>query len=419
MQENAMPAAPDQPLAKFPRTFYVANVIELLERFGHYGMYIGLSLYLTSVVKMTDIQSGDTLGNFRLIGSLSPLVCGAIADRITFRRSLILAFCLYAFAYASLYFFPMPMLATLALFAAGIAGGFLKPVIMGTVTRTSPPGRQRDGFAIFYRMVNTGSVCGKVLAYGTRALFSLRHVMVNSVVASFGALLLAIFAYKEPERGRAEENEGAKEGFGELLRGYAQAFKNPKLVVLLLLMSGYYFMIEQFYMTLPKYVIRHIDAKAPLELITLVNPLCIAIFQGHIAKLTRHLKPVTAMTLGMFIGGLSMLLMGIIPGILGACISAAVFACAEMTFSPRFFDSVASFAPPGRAGLYMGLTFVPSAIGAKIGGLASGRMIAAWMPEVGPRFPLYIWGSYALLGAASGVLMLVVSRFFTLGPKEE
>ncbi len=410
-----------QPKQPFPRPFYVANVLELLERFGHYGMYIGLSIYLTSVVKMNDAQTGDTLGNFRFVGSLSPIVCGAIADRITFRRSFLLAFTLYAFAYASLYFYPSIFMAPVALTAAGFAGGFLKPVVLGTVRRTSPEGRQREGFAIFYRMVNAGSVFGKTLAYGTRALFSLRHVMVNSVVASITALVVAFTLFREPADATAasEAETEQKRDAGnvmEVLRGYAGAFTNGRLVTILLLMSAYYFMIEQFYMTFPKYVVRHIDPKAPLEIITLVNPALIATFGSRVARITAPLRPLTTMTLGTLIGGLSMLVMGIVPGIPGALLSAAVFSLAEMVFSPRFLDTIAGFAPPGKAALYMGLTFVPQAIGSFIGGRVSGRLIAMWLPEQGARFPLYIWGSYAAFGGLAGVLMFGVAKLFLKDP---
>src|SRR6476469_7497781 len=101
-RDNAKPAAPE----KFPPTFYYANAIELFERMAHYGFYIGLALYLSGVVGMSDIEVGFTLGNFRLVGTLAPILCGAIADRITFKRSLMIAFVGYATAYSTILFFP-------------------------------------------------------------------------------------------------------------------------------------------------------------------------------------------------------------------------------------------------------------------------------------------------------------------------
>ena len=389
---------------KFPPTFYYANAMELFERLAHYGFYIGLSLYLTNIVKMSDIEVGIVLGNWRLAASLAPIPCGAIADRITFKRSLIIAFSLYATAYSVILLFPTRAFVIPALFLAALAGGFMKPVIMGTVVRTSPPGRQTEGFGVFYRMINAGSVVGKTLAYGVRRTVALRFVAGTSVIASLCALGLAIFAYEEPKGG---EVVGKGPALSETLRGYGTALRNLRFVSFLVVFAGFYFMAEQFYMTFPKYVTRHIDEKAPLELITLVNPALIALFQGRVTTLMKRIDPVWTMALGVAIGSTSMLVMGAVPTIVGALLSGAIFALAEMTFSPRFYDYIASFAPKGKAGMYMGLAFVPAAIGAWIGGQASGFLIAKYLPKEGARDPFAIWSTYATLGLVCALAMVV------------
>jgi dipeptide/tripeptide permease len=389
----------------FPPTFYWANAIELLERLAHYGFYIGLSLYLSNVVKMSDLEVGFWLGNWRLAASLAPIPCGAIADRFTFKRSLVLAFSLYSTAYVGILLFPVRAVVLPCLLLAALAGGFMKPVIMGTVVRTSPPGRQTEGFGVFYRMINSGSVVGKCLAYAVRRIVALRFVAATSVLASLAALGIALFAYQEP---KDEGGGGAARGPAllETLRGYGRAIKNVRFAAFLVIFAGFYFMAEQFYMTFPKYVTRHIDEKAPLELLTLVNPALIALFQGRVTSLTKRIDPVWTMALGVMIGATSMLVMGAIPTIAGALLSGAIFALAEMTFSPRFYDYIASFAPTGKAGMYMGMAFVPSAIGAFLGGQASGVLITRYLPKDGPRDPLAIWSTYAGLGVLCAAAML-------------
>ncbi|MDB4944221.1 MAG: putative permease [Labilithrix sp.] len=390
--------------APFPKTFYFANAMELCERLAHYGFYIGLSLFLSNVVKMGDVEVGVILGNWRLVASLAPIPCGAIADRITFKRSLILAFSLYAIAYVALMSFPVRAVVVPALFLAAIAGGFMKPVILGTVVRTSPPGRQEEGFGVFYRMINSGSVIGKTLAYGVRRVVAVRFVAGTSVIASLIALAIAIFGYEEPK-----DDAPPAPPLKETLKGYGMALSDLRFAAFLLVFAGFWFMAEQFYMTFPKYVTRHIDEKAPLEIITLVNPACIALFQGRVTRIIKRFDPMRTMAFGVVIGSLSMLVMGAVPSLIGAVLSGALFALAEMTFSPRFYDQIASFAPKGKAGMYMGLAFVPAAIGALVGGLVSGPMIARYMPAHGPRNPLAIWSIYAGLGLTCAVLMLVYS----------
>lgn len=400
-RENAKPEAPE----KFPPTFYYANAIELFERMAHYGFYIGLALYLNSVVGMTDVEVGMTLGNFRFVGSLAPIPCGAIADRISFKRSLMIAFAGYAIAYGTVLLLPQKGFVVAALMLAAVSGGFMKPVITGTVVRTSPPGRQTDGFAVFYRMVNGGSVVGKTIAYFVRWLVGIRYVATTSVLASLTSLGIAAFLYKEPNDDAPKATKGP--AFGEVLRGYWDALKNLRFTAFLLIFAGYYFMIEQFYMTFPQYMTRHIDKDAPLEIITLINPATIAIGQGVVTGIMKRFQPVTTMILGVLIGSLSMATMGLLPSIAGACLSGAIFAVAEMTFSPRFYDFIGSFAPKGKAGMYMGLAFVPSAIGAWIGGQVSGPLIKEYLPKEGPRNPLLIWSIYAGLGIVCAAGMLV------------
>jgi POT family proton-dependent oligopeptide transporter len=402
-----MPPAEARAPEKFPSTFYYANGIELFERLAHYGMYVGLSLYLTTVVGYGDLETGFWLGNFRLAGSLMPIPCGSIADRITFKRSLVIAFCLYATGYLVLFAFPSRLLAPPALLCLAAGGGFVKPVIMGTVVRTAPEGRQTEGFSVYYRMVNAGSAIGKPLAYLMRTLVALRFVMLNSVAASLIALSLSIFGYEEPTRGAAK-----RERLAETLRGYGKALRNLRFVTFLVIFAGFYFMAEQFYMTFPKYVTRHIDAKAKFEFITLINPALIALFQGSVTRATRRFTPVGSMLAGMLIASLSMLVMGTLPGLAGACVSGAIFALAEMSFSPRYFDYIASFAPEGKAGMYMGLAFVPMALGAWVGGPLSGFMISRYLPAEGPREPFTVWASYAGIGLGCAVLMVIYRAIF-------
>jgi POT family proton-dependent oligopeptide transporter len=396
------PAASKEP---FPKTFYVANVIELFERMAFYGMYIGLSYYMEKVAGFSDQAGGDWLGIFRAVASLAPIPAGAVADRISFKRSLILAFSLYAIGYGSLFSVALSKSQTLtivSLMIIAIAGGFMKPVISGTVVRTSPPGRQTEGFGVFYRMINAGSVVGKILAYGVRAALGVSFVMINSVVGSLASLGLAALQYEEPERGKAEPQP-----LFELLAGYGRALRVLRFTTFLVIFAGFYFMAEQFYFTLPKYILRTVDEKAPLELIGLVNPAVIAIFQGLVARVTRRFAPIDTMIAGMLFASLSMFAMGLIPGMLGAIVSAAIFACAEMTFSPRFYDYIASFAPKGKAGMFMGLGFVPAAIGALVGGRFSGYMVGRFIPAKGMRLPQLAWWSYAAIGVGCVLLMLV------------
>ena len=370
-------------------------------------MYVGLSRYLTNVIGLGDVETGSAMGTMRLVGQMAPIVCGFIADRITFRISLVIAFVTYIASYSALTIARTPALVLLALLGTAIAGGFMKPVITGTVVRTTSDDERKAGFALFYRMVNLGSVLGKVSAFFVRRTFSLSAVIVNSIVASVLALGITLGMFKEP----ATKGEVPKESFGTALRGYWTALRDPVFSIALLTLSGFFFMYEQFYFTFPKYLERHISKDAPYEIIGLMNPLLIALFQGRITEWSKRLLPTTSMLIAMLGGALSMAAMGFFPTLAGALVASALFATAEMVFAPNYYSYISSFAPEGKAGLYMGLAFVPSGIGAWIGGQVSGRLVAHYLPKEGPRAPLTMWLVYAACGAGCALLLVAYARF--------
>jgi dipeptide/tripeptide permease len=417
----------------FPRVFWVAIGLEVLERLAFYGVYINLAVYLAGKVGMTDKETGALLGVFALVRAWLPVATGAIADKLGFRRSLLVSFASYVLAYAALFAFPSRWGAWGAVMGMALAGAFLKPVIPGTVRRYAPKGRESQGFSYFYASVNAGSVVGKIGTKIVRTLVSLRASMVNSIVACAVAFVIAFAAFFEPHDLLPKETkapadadrEGREKGYRELQErpeektetlsvgaSLLRAVTEPRLVIFLVLVSGYYLLIEQFYQTFPVYIVRVFGEKAPREEITLINPLSIAIFQVLVGKLTKKLPALPAMAFGIFVAAVSMAIMAV-PHLALAGTSFFVFAIAEMIYSPRYYEYVSSFAPKGREGLYMGLALVPFGFGGLVGGVLSGRLIAAYLPkEGGERAPHLVWGTYAVIGLVCALALGIFARVY-------
>ena len=89
---------------KFPRTFWVANVIELFERWAWYGFFMLFANYLTGSsdaggLEFTQEQKGWLMGVGTGILYFLPVLTGAIADRYGYRKVLFLAFLIYVSAF--------------------------------------------------------------------------------------------------------------------------------------------------------------------------------------------------------------------------------------------------------------------------------------------------------------------------------
>src|SRR5210317_1312098 len=89
-------------LKGFTRAFWTANIVELLERAAYYGVFIVITLYLSRILGFTDVEAGLISGVFSGGLYFLPTFTGALADKIGFKSSLIIAFPLLTIGYFGL-----------------------------------------------------------------------------------------------------------------------------------------------------------------------------------------------------------------------------------------------------------------------------------------------------------------------------
>ncbi len=91
---------------KFSKAFWVANTVELFERAAYYGVFIVITLYLSRIIGFNYFEAAAIAGIFSACLYLLPTFAGALADKIGFRSSMLLAFSLLTIGYAGLAVYP-------------------------------------------------------------------------------------------------------------------------------------------------------------------------------------------------------------------------------------------------------------------------------------------------------------------------
>ena len=455
-------------LRRFPRTFWAANTIELFERIAYYGMNIILAIYLTRRVGYGTEAAISITGLFISSLYLLPVPAGAISDTIGFRKGLLIAFSLLAAGYGALGAFPAKGTVIVSLALIAIGGAFVKPVISGTVKKTSPGDLSRIGFSIFYMMVNVGGFTGKIIAKALRQDlgrwlsqsnytavqdwvhakvppfavtpeivqraagqnppmtgeafvemlkwqgFGMQAICFFSMATALVALLFAVLVYREPDRS-GEPVRSTKQTFADMIRALA----DWRFMTFILIFAGFDLMFWQLYLSMPLYIVRHISERAPMEQIVAINPGMIILFQMPVAWAVRKMKPLGAMALGMGISTFAMVLLALVPTLPGVCLSIAVFAIGEMIFAPRFFDYVSGMAPKGKVGLYLGYSYLRSFFANLIGGPLSGYLAGRYVSETGMREPYRMWLTFAAIGVVALLALFVYNRFVGNGAATE
>ena len=378
------PAAP-RTLLGFGRTFWTAIGAELLERTAYYGPISVLALYMKTAVAEGGL--GLPPGRASLLRSLLwwliyvlSLLSGAIADRYGFRAALCVAFtalsCGYYIAGHVTSF--LGMLA--AVLCISIGGSIIKPTISGTVRKTAGE-RQSYGFAIFYMVVNIGGLLGPVLVNPVRNTYGWRSLFWVGVIACLVALALVATLYREPAGARGEARS-----LGRVLADTALVVKHWKFMVLI----GIYGLFEttwvQLFGAVELYIPTYLDpgTKKYVELITAIDAAMIVAFQLLVTRLSVRMRATRAILIGFVISSLAWLI-NLLPPLLGLTgkvtllgqtmnigvvfmgVSIAVFAVGEMMSGARYFEYVASMAPKGRVGLFMGYSFLSIAFGSALG----------------------------------------------------
>ena len=208
-----------------PAVFCVANLLEMLERAAFYGFYIAITLYLTDLVGFSDRETGIVAGLFvGLLYFLTPFV-GAIADRMGFRRALVMAFTLLTLGYALLGLFTAKVPVVLALVVIAVGSAFIKPLVTGTIAKTVSAANRARGYALFYWVVNIGSFGGKTFVPFMRLGAGLQYVNFFAAGMCLLALLGAILWFR-PEVATTQGKT-----LGEVARSLVKVVRTPRLIL--------------------------------------------------------------------------------------------------------------------------------------------------------------------------------------------
>jgi POT family proton-dependent oligopeptide transporter len=411
----------------FPKVFWVANTIEVLERFAYYGIYFGFGIYMASL-GYSRSQLGIVQSLFLLVSYVTPVISGTLADRYGFKKVLIVSYLAYLPSILLLTLTKSYSGIVLTMLSIGLAAGIFKPLISGTVRAVTDKTNKTLGFGIFYAMVNVGGSFGPLVAGHLRAI-SWDYAYMAAAVAIVIMLLITIFFYKEPPR----EIEGAT--LGQKLRDIGAALSDVKFAFFLLLLGLFFWLpFWSFFNLCALYVDSDIDTAALYRTLAGVFGTGFAGFLSHAGEdgVRRVLGETIShtgyiiMLLQVFVSGylekkkaLPSFMSGLAVAAAGflvvgyARLSAAplvflgifLFAVGEMVASPRIQEYITWIAPKEKAGLYMGSNFLAVGIGGFMSGLTYTPLYGS-VSDLG--HPEYVW--YAL--AAHFVLAIVVLNVF-------
>src|SRR5437588_6516655 len=98
------------------------------------------------------------------------------------------------------------------------------------------------------------------------------------------------------------------------------------------------------------------------------------------------------------------------PYYIMAALYLIVFSIGEAFYSPRVYEYAAAIAPPGQEASYGSLAYLPFLVGKLLVG-TGGWLLAAFVPEHGPRHPGTMWLIFAVAASVAPVGLIVFRRY--------
>ncbi len=384
---------------KFPKTFWVANIIELFERWAWYGFFMLFANYLTSTemgaLGLSQGQKGMIMGVGTGILYFLPLITGAIADRYGYKKTLVVAFIVYIGAFLlfpHVESYPAVFL-TYLLLALGAA--LFKPIISATVAKTTTDETSSIGFGVFYMMVNLGAFIGPLVTLVLQKQNYDYVFYASAIIISINFILL--FFYKEPPREKSDLP--LMSSLGKIFKNISIALSDIKLVVFLVLVAGFWTMYNQLFMTLPVFISQWVDTGSiynffaslggfgefilanyskdgvmDSEFIVNTDAMFIILFQIIVSILVMKRKPLNAMMGGFIVCSIGMALTLFTQNAIFTIAAILIFALGEMASSPKITEYLGRVAPKDKVALYMGCSFLPVFLGNIFAGFISGNV---------------------------------------------
>ena len=404
----------------FPRVFWVANLIEVLERFAYYGVYFGFGIYMASL-GFTRAQLGVVQSIFLLLSYGIPVVSGSFADRYGFKKVLIISYLAYLPSILLLIVTRTFSGIALTMLSIGLAAGIFKPLVAGTVRAVTDGTNKSLGFGIFYQMVNVGGSFGPMVMGNLRAV-SWNHAFIAGAICIIVMLLITIFFYREPER----EIEGTT--LKQKLKEIGTVLSDLKFTAFLLLLGLFYWLpFWCFFNLCALYVDANLDTARLYRSMESVLGASLAgafsspdssgvrrvlgetishtgyiimIFQFLVSRTFERRRPIPTFLFGMII---SMAGFGVI-GYARISVPALVFlgiflfAGGEMISSPRIQEYITWIAPKEKAGLYMGMNYLAVMIGGALSGVTYTTLYGRFSDGGNPEYLWFALAMHILLG---------------------
>lgn len=426
-------------------------------------------LWLSRDLGFSDQAAGAIVGwGWAPAMTVFTLLAGSLTDAIGLKRTFYLGVAICTVARAVMVTTTIPWLAlSCGVLPLAIGEALGTPVLLAATRRYSTTAQRSMSFSLIYMVMNVGYLAaGYIFDFVRRSsahfsLFGLEpttHQQLFMVSLTIEIIIFpAIYFIRrgEDERAKSQARSASLLGIAQTVRQSAretvQLFGRliaqsafARILVFFLLIGFLKAIFLQMDYVFPKFGDRVLGLGAPVGRLANINGWMIILLMPVVGALTQRLSayrmviiggaicaagvfimalPTTwflsaaESALGQWLGHSYLGLEGAIhPYYIMAALYLIVFSVGEAFYSPRVYEYAAAIAPKGQEASYGALAYLPFLIGKLLIGTA-GWVLAAFVPEQGPRRPERMWLIFALAASVAPIGLIAFRRYIRI-PEE-
>lgn len=402
----------------FGSTFWTLNTIEMWERLAFYNLRVMAPIYIMQAdnpggLHLSAADKGTIYAWWAVFQSILPIATGGFADRFGYKKTLGFSITLMMLGYIMIAFMRdlngisnyWSFFIAIMILATGTA--FFKPSIQGSLAHRLTKENSSMGWGIFYWVVNVGAFIGhylpSILLTLSATLPGFLHAQANSreawrnlflasaLFTSFNLLLLLTF--KDTPSGASKT-----ESVWQVLLRTLVNICEPRLLSFLAIMSGFWLMMYQLWDLQPNFIADWVNSAPlasrlswlpgilhgalveqtprgpmiPQQVLLSANSLFIIVGVIGAAWLTRRMRTLQAMLIGMTMATIGVLVAGWTTSAYMLVLGILFFSLGEMMTGPKKTEYLGLIAPPGKKGLYLGYVNIPVGVGVFVGSKIAG-----------------------------------------------
>lgn len=419
-------------IKSFPKNFWVVILMEFFERGSYYGVMSVLSVYLVLSADKGGLGfSKESVGVIKSVITpmlyILPILSGAIADRFGYRKMLMFAFTVMSLGYFFTGLVTSYALVFMSLLFMVLGAGCFKPIISGTIARSTNESNSTLGFGIFYWSINLGAFVFPLILIPILKDISWSYIFFMAAIGTGWLFFLNLFVYKEPKRPESSKT------IGEVLKGMVKVLTDWRFILMIVIYSGFWILYFQMFDTVLWYLKDHMDMapvdkfvngvlgvfisnpnwKFDAEHVTVINAGTIILLQLIVSSIVKNTKALPTMIFGIGLGTIGMAILGISTHAWVFMAGIIIFSLGEMTAHPKFISYVGLIAPEDKKALYLGYSFLYGVIGSAIGGVLGAFSYVHFVDKL--NNPSALWFMFSLIGVATIIGLLLYAKF--IAPK--